>query len=280
VEIKVLGPLLIKQEAKQAVPTARKPRKVLSLLLLNEGRVVSVPSLLAELWDEEPPKSALTTLQTYILQLRKMLARATGLRLADVAAQILRTSNNGYCLDVGGADYDLYECYELERRGGAALAERDLAGASQTFGRALELWTGPTLMDVEQGRLLEAEVARLEQTRLTMLEHRIEADLRLGRHRELLSELSALVTYHRFHEDLHAQFMIALYRSGSRDRALEAFHRLRSDLTAELGLEPSPKLQRLMRAILDSDPSLDQSAIVPLPRGGTRSEKSPLPAYF
>jgi DNA-binding SARP family transcriptional activator len=280
VEIKVLGPLLIRQEARQAVPTARKPRKVLALLLLNESRVVSVPSLLAELWDTEPPKSALTTLQTYVLQLRKMLARATGRSLGEVAAESLQTSSNGYLFAAGGADFDLYTFYEMERLGGLALADGDLDGASRIFRQALELWTGPTLMDVEQGRLLEAEVARLEQSRLTMLEHRIEADLRLGRHRELLSELAAVVTYHRFHEDLHAQFMIALYRSGCRNRAVEVFHRLRADLIEELGLEPSPKLQRLVRSVLDSDPDLEDSRMVPLPRNAPRSQAPVLPAYF
>jgi SARP family transcriptional regulator, regulator of embCAB operon len=276
----VLGPLVIRHETRQGVPTARKPRKVLALLLLNESRVVSVPSLLAELWDDEPPKSALTTLQTYILQLRKMMAKATGRTLAEVAAESLQTSNNGYLFAACGAEFDLYRFYEMERLGGAALADGDLVGASRIFGQALELWTGPTLMDVEQGRLLEAEVARLDQSRLTMLEHRIEADLRLGRHRELLSELAALVAYHRFHEDLHAQFMTALYRSGNRNRAVEVFHRLRNDLIEELGLEPSPKLQRLVRCILDSDPDLDNSQVVPLPRTAQPTDSSRLPAYF
>jgi DNA-binding SARP family transcriptional activator len=112
-------------------------------------------------------------------------------------------------------------------------------------------------MDVEHGPLMRAEVARLEQSRLTVTERKIATELRLGRHLDTLSELASLVVRHRFHEDLHAQFMLALHRSGNRNRALEVFHLLRSSMIDELGLEPSPKVQRLHHAILAAEPELD-----------------------
>src|SRR2546423_514393 len=137
-EISVLGPLRIKEDATQAAPTAKKPRKVLALLLLNESRVVSISSLLTELWDSAPPKSALTTMQTYVLQLRKMLARATGRSLAEVAAELLHTSTSGgYVFTAPEASFDLRRYQELEQLGGRALADGDLDTASRTFRRAL-----------------------------------------------------------------------------------------------------------------------------------------------
>jgi DNA-binding SARP family transcriptional activator len=214
------------------------------------------------------PQEALTTLQTYILQLRKALAAATGGTLAEVAANLLQTRSNGYRFVTEPGELDLHKYRELERSATRALGEGDLRSASRNFRQALDLWTEPTLVDVEQGRLLEAEVARLERSRLTMLEHRIELDLRLGLHREILSELAALVAQQRFHEDLHAQYILALYRSGCRTRALEVFHQLRRCMVDELGLEPSPKLQRLVQAVLISDPVLDTAPVVPLPRFG------------
>jgi DNA-binding SARP family transcriptional activator len=256
-KIKVLGPLVVSNGVNQAVPTARKPRKVFSLLLLNNSQVVPVSSLLTELWDDAPPKTALTTLQTYVLTLRKLLATAFGISQAEVARDVLQTRSNGYSFAAQPGDLDLHDYRRLEGAGECALQIGDDAEAVRLFRQALGIWRGSVLLDVEHGRLLQAEAARLEQSRLTMLERRIEAELRLGRHRDTLSDLASLVVQHPFHEDLHAQFMLALYRSGRRTRALEVFHQLRTSLIDELGLEPSVKLQRLQQAVLASSPDLD-----------------------
>jgi SARP family transcriptional regulator, regulator of embCAB operon len=263
VEMRVLGPLVARHEAAQAVPSAGKPRKVLALLLLNEQQMVPVSALVSELWDGEPPRSALTTLQTYVLQLRKLFADALGLSSSQVAKQVLQTRNGGYLFSPGQAALDLREYRRLERTGLSALRGGDDAGAVETFDRALGLWRGSVLSDVEHGRLLQAEVARLEQSRLTMVEYQMEAELRLGRHRESLSDLAGLVVQHRFHENLHAQFMLALHRSGCRTRALEVYHRLRASMIDELGLEPSPTLQWLHHAVLTSEPQLDELRKIP-----------------
>jgi DNA-binding SARP family transcriptional activator len=142
----------------------------------------------------------------------------------------------------------------------------DFRSAARYFRRALDLWRGPAVTDVDPGPRIRAEVAALEQSRTTTLDYRVELDLRLGLHREILSELAVLTSRHRFHENLHAQYMVALYRSGHRIRALEAFHCLRHDMLDEFGLEPSPRLKALHQAVLTADPALDDAEVVPLPR--------------
>lgn len=109
------------------------------------------------------------------------------------------------------------------------------------------------------GRILQPEIRELEESRLTIIEQGIEVRLSLGRHRELLSELSGLATRHRLHENLHGLLMLALYRSGRRQEALGVFQRLRQTLKEELGLEPGRRLQLLQQAMLRDDPSLESA---------------------
>ena len=130
----------------------------------------------------------------------------------------------------------------------------DYQGAARRLADALSLWTGPVLTDVQAGSRIETEVRRLEELRLCALDQRIEADLRLGRHRELLGELTVLVSRYRTHENLHGQFMLALHRSGRRSEALDVYPRLRTALVRELGLEPSAGLRRMQRSILMAGP--------------------------
>lgn len=256
-QAKILGPLSICRDSILAVPTARKPRKVLSMLLLNDNRPVAASTLMSELWGEHQPKSGLTVLQTYVLHLRQLFARAFALTSAEIAKEILQTRNGGYVFVLADGELDLHNYQRWQTAGDRALAARDDHVAVQSYQRALDEWRGSALPDVEHGPLMAADVARLEQSRLTVTERKIDAELRLGRHRDTLSELAALVLLHPLHEGLHAQFMVGLYRSGNRNRALEVFHRLRSALDTELGLEPAPKLQRLHHAILVAEPGLD-----------------------
>ncbi len=256
-QAKVLGPLSVIHHGTPVVPTARKQRKVLSLLLLNDSRTVTAATLMTELWADQPPKSALTVVQTYILDLRRLFAHSMGLTTAEVAQSVLRTCNGGYAIDLSAGDLDLHEFRRWMFAGDQARAAHDDHAAVAAYRNALDQWDGPVLLDVDHGPLIEAEVARLEQSRLTVTERMIEAELRLGHHQDALSELAALVLQNPFHEGLHAHFMLALYRSGNRKRSLEVFNRLRSSLISELGLEPAPKLQRLHLAILTAEPGLD-----------------------
>lgn len=251
-DIEVLGALAVRENGRSVVPTAPKPRQVLALLALNAGQVVPVADLVEELWDGHPPRSARTTLQTYVLQLRELIR--AGLAVAEgergTAKDVLATLPGGYRLEIrgGGADFR-----EFERRAGAgyrAMDAGDYSGAARRLRDALGLWSGPALADVQVGSRLQTEVDRLEEARLCALDQRIDADLRLGRHRELLAELTVLVSRYRMHESLHGQFMLALHRSGRRGEALKVYQRLRATLVAELGLEPSPAIARLQRGIL------------------------------
>jgi DNA-binding SARP family transcriptional activator len=265
-DIRVLGPLSIHHEGVEITPTAHKPCTVLALLLLNHIRVVPVSALIDELWKEAPPRTAGAALQIYVFHLRQKLTEVTGLSLAEVSETILRTTRNGYRFVVKPEQFDLEVHRRLQRAGGRAMDDGDFRSAARYFRQALSLWRGSAVANVEPGTRIRAEVAALEQSRMTTLDYGIELDLRLGLHREILSELAVLTSRHRFHESLHSQYMIALYRSGYRIRALEAFHRLRHSMLSEFGLEPSPRLKELHQAVLTLDPALDDAEVVPLPR--------------
>ena len=258
-DIDVLGPLGVRVDGFAVMPTAPKPRKVLALLALHVDRVVPVGVLVEELWGERPPRSARTTLQTYILQLRELIGAAlergghgaSGDGGSSVSAKdVLVTAPGGYLLRGGGGASDVREFERLAGLGYRAMDAEDFAAAARYLREGLALWSGSALADVTAGTQLDMEVRRLEETRLCALYQRIEADLRLGRHRELLGELTVLVSRYRTHENLHGQFMLALYRSGRRGEALSVYQRLRQSLISELGLEPSIELRRLQGAIL------------------------------
>ncbi|MFF5011305.1 BTAD domain-containing putative transcriptional regulator [Streptomyces phaeochromogenes] len=253
-DIDVLGPLGVRVGGVAVMPTAPKPRKVLALLALHVDRVVPVGLLVEELWGERPPRSARTTVQTYILQLRELIGAALEQDAQGVegvsAKDVLVTAPGGYVLRGGGGVSDVVEFERLAGMGYRAMDGEDFAGAARLLREALVLWSGSALADVRVGSPLEMEVRRLEETRLCALYQRIEADLRLGRHRELLGELTVLVSRYRTHENLHGQFMLALFRSGRRGEALSVYQRLRQALVSDLGLEPSPELRRLQQAIL------------------------------
>lgn len=257
--VSLLGPLFACLGQTPLVPSAPKQRQVLALLALNAGRAVTVSTLVGELWGDEPPRSYATTLQTYVLHLRKALAAAQPDNPA--ARRILDTAHFGYVLDKSACQTDLEEFNRLARAGRMAAKEGDHRLASEWLGRAFRLWRGPALVDVRKGPVLDIEAASLEEARLEVLERRIEADLVLGRHRDLLGELTLETAKNPMNENLLAFLMIALYRSGHVGRSLQAFHRLRLVLKNELGVEPCARLRRLQAAILSGDPALDSWSV-------------------
>ena len=275
--IALLGALDVRELGVSVTPSAPKPRQVLALLALLADQVVPVDALVAELWDGAPPRSARTTLQTYVLQLRELIAAALPAGDPRTAKDVLRTAPGGYLLDTRGGTCDFAE---FERRAGLgyrAMDAGDFAGAARGLREALALWGGPALADVHHGPALEVHRRRLEEIRLCALDQRIEADLRLGRHRELLAELTVLVNRYRTHENLHAQYMLALHRSGRRSEALEAYQRLRTALTRDRGLEPSAALRRLQHGILTTGPEpRRRPAPAPAPSAGAGDRLSRL----
>ncbi|MEV8226603.1 AfsR/SARP family transcriptional regulator [Streptomyces sp. NPDC079167] len=220
---------------------------MLALLLIYCNQIVPVSALVEELWGNRPPASARTTLQTYILTLRKLLQAAQ-----PSAGELLVTAGPGYMLRIPDAAFDLHRFTRLAKQGREAISRGDDAAGVVFLSQALELYRGQVLADVDTGQRVTAHVTRLEELRLTTLELRIDAEMRLGRHQELLDALAALTAHHRFHENLHAQYMRALWRSGRRSCALDAYQRLRRSLAEELGMEPAWFLQQLQCAILSS----------------------------
>ncbi|MCX4816688.1 AfsR/SARP family transcriptional regulator [Streptomyces sp. NBC_01239] len=269
-QIDVLGTLDVRENGVSIAPTAPKPRQVLALLALHADRVVPVAALVDELWSGRPPRSVRTTLQTYVLQLRELITLALHQPAAPAdaaspcagrsAKDVLATVPGGYLLVSGGGGSDVREFERLAGLGYRAMDAGDHKDASRLLREALLLWTGPAFAGVPAGARLETEARRLEESRLCALDQRIEADLRLGRHRELLAELTVLTSRYATHENLHAQFMLALHRSGRRGEALDVYHRLRATLVRDLGLEPSPRLRRLQQSILVAAPETPPSA--------------------
>ncbi|MDH2427321.1 AfsR/SARP family transcriptional regulator [Sphaerisporangium sp. TRM90804] len=258
------------------LPSAHKPRQIFALLALNGNNIVPVHILIEEIWGERPPRSAGTTLQTYILQLRKKLADALGEGAWRGPKDVLVTRNGGYLLNVppGACDTDDFD--RLCRR---ARSASDAFDAYRLFNQALALWRGPALVDVPVGRTLEREVVRLEETKMKALHERNEVGLRLGLHIELLSELASLSRHNPMNENLHAQCIVAFYRAGRTFDALETYQRLRRTMVEELGLEPSVRLRRLQQAVLTASPELEPPETRMPPARHIRRGASPRSRY-
>ncbi|WP_158674637.1 AfsR/SARP family transcriptional regulator [Streptomyces hoynatensis] len=233
-------------------PQAPKIRVVLGALLVRANDIVSADALIDELWGDAPPRTATTTLQVYVSQLRKLLHRADphGGRAALV------TRRPGYLLRVAPGGLDLTEFEELHARGGAAMERGDFAAAAHLERRALALWRGPLLCDTPHGTLLGSAAVRLSDLRITAVERRVRADLGLGRHGDLVAELQELATQFPMREVIHELLMVALYRSGRQADALRAFDRISRTLAEELNITPGPRLGRLHRRIRAGDPAL------------------------
>lgn len=257
-EVSVLGPLEVSLSGCSIVPTARKTRRLLGLLALNLDSVVTTARISEELWDDDPPRSASTTLQTYVMQLRNAITAApAGGGDAAMAKRILRRCGTGYLLSAEEVRSDVADFDRLVCAGSAKAKGGELFAAAELLQQALDLWRGDALIDVTQGPVLEAEVLRLEQLRRSALERRISIDLAIGRHHAAAEELSGLALSDLTNESVHGHLMLALHRCGRRADALHAFRRLRMAMLEEIGLEPSPWLHRLQRAILDADAALD-----------------------
>jgi SARP family transcriptional regulator, regulator of embCAB operon len=252
---RLLGPLSICLNGISVTPGATKQRQIMALLALNAGHVVMVSTLVEELWGGSPPRSSATTLQTYILQLRNRLSAATG--QSDDARAMISTRHGGYMLEALTYESDVSEFMGLAQAGRASAEAGDYPTASELLGRALVLWRGSALTDMRLGPVLELDAASLEEARLGVLERRIKVDLALGRHTDLLGELTMLAAKNPMNENFCALLMIAMYRAGHVGRALEAFRRMRTVLREELGVEPCPRLQRLQQRILAGDPALE-----------------------
>ncbi|KAA2261397.1 SARP family transcriptional regulator [Solihabitans fulvus] len=244
---------------------APKQRALLAALLLSANQMVPADRLVAELWPNDVPDSAHGLLAGYVWRLRRAL------RNGDV----LVTRAPGYRLNLPQGALDVHEYERLVAAGRASLAARDPAAATASFTAALALWRGAPLADVARTDVVMAEAARLDESRLAVLEARIGAEIELGRHEPLLPELKLMVSQYPLRERLHAHLMLTLYRCGQQAEALGAYHDLRRLLINELGIEPSKPLRELQQQILREDPQLLDATSGPRPDERPRVVISP-----
>ena len=260
-EFRILGPLEVVDQDRPLGLGGPRQRGLLAILLLRRGEVVSSDRLIDELWGERPPATAAKTLQGYVSHLRKALGNG-----------VLVTRGGGYLLEVtpDQVDADRFEAEVAEAR--RVLAADDTARARELLNSALGLWRGEALADLAYEPFAQREVARLEEERLGALEDRIDADLLLAHHRDVVGELEGLVSLHPHRERLLRQLMLALYRCGRHADALDVYRRGRQTLQEELGLETGPELRALEQRILTHDKTLDPPPVArPAPRAAERS---------
>ena len=244
VELRLLGPIEVERDGAASALGGQKPRALLAVLALEPGRVVSVDRLVEALWPGDPPETAAHAVQVYVSQLRKALG------------PVIATRAPGYVLELDPEHVDVHRFSRLAQEGRAALETGDAAAAEVALREALALWRGPALADFVYEPFAQTQIARLEELRTVVVEERIDADLALGRHAELVSELEALVQAEPLRERPRAQLMLALYRSGRQADALAAYRAARETLVEELGIDPGPELRELEAAILRQDESL------------------------
>lgn len=240
----MLGPVEVSENGTTIGIPAAKERALLAALLANANRTVTVDRLLDALWGEQPPRTAIKTLQTYVGHLR----RHVGSRLRHQAP--------GYVLDVGDDELDAWTFERLVADGRLALLRGDASVAVGVLGDALALWRANAYEDVAAEGGVATELIRLEELRLAAMEDWLEARLLGGEHAATAAELEALVAQHPMRERMWALLMRALYLSGRQSEALRAYQRARKRLTEDMGLEPGPELRAVEAAILSNEPAL------------------------
>jgi DNA-binding SARP family transcriptional activator len=261
-QFRILGPVTVIDEAGASLPLG-PPRQhaLLAALLLHPGEPLPVGQLIGLLWGDAAPASAATIVHGSVAGLRRTLERAGTRR----RGQLLVTQASGYTLRVAREQVDA-ACFESLVAEGRSQVRDDPRRASGLLAQALSLWHGPALAGVDAPFVVGA-VHRLEELRLQALEARVDADLALGKHTDLVSELDALVKQHPLRERLQAQLMVTLYRCGRQSDALAAYQAARRLLGEQLGIVPGPELEGVQHAVLHHHPSLD-------PPGAARTRRA------
>jgi DNA-binding SARP family transcriptional activator len=248
----ILGPLRLTGARGSTYIGARKVETLLAALLIRSGHVVASNRLQEEIWGGSPPRRAAAATHVYVSQLRKILAPAGG------GPSPIVTRPAGYVLQLGSDDQtDLHEFEGRVRQGRTQLDEGRYEAACASLKSALEMWRGPALVGVSGGPMIGAFVSYLEDARVQCYEMLMEAQLTMGRHRELVARLQELITEYPLSEVFYRQLMLALYRSERQAEALMVYDSARRVLNEELGLEPGQPLRELQRAILLADPGIE-----------------------
>jgi predicted ATPase/DNA-binding SARP family transcriptional activator len=269
-DFRILGILEVCDGGRPVAIGAAKERALLAELVLHANQIVSRERLVEVVWRDNPPATAAATLNTYVSHLRSALEPG---RAARTQSDLLLTRDPGYLLAVDPERVDALRFERLAGEGRRLLAAGDAVAAAATLREALGLWRGGALADFVYEPFAQAEAMRLEELRLSTLEQRIDADLALGRHHDLVAELRRVVDEHPLREHLWGQLMRALYGCGRQSEALRAFGELRTVLLEELGIDPSPALRRL------EDDMLQQRRDLEVPAApGSPADMAPVPA--
>jgi DNA-binding SARP family transcriptional activator len=245
---RILGPLEVEAENGPIALRGQKQRSLLALLLIHAGETLSVDRLVDELWGEQPPRTATTSLHNLVVQLRKLLG-----------PEVLVTKPPGYVLRIPPDGLDLRRFERLVGEARRAAPEESV----RLLNEALALWRGPPLADLTYEPFAESEIQRLEELRLDAVQQLFQAELAAGGGAELVGELERLVATHPLRERLRGQLMLALYRAGRQAEAMDVYHEGRRRLVDELGIEPSRELQQLYSSILRQESALDAAAPQP-----------------
>jgi DNA-binding SARP family transcriptional activator len=244
-EFKLLGPVEVVIDGKSISITSRRQEIVLALLLLEANNTVSVDRLVDALWDRNPPATARTQVYFLVSALRRL-----------IGGEVIVTRPPGYAIEVADQDIDLALFKSLAASGSSAAAQRSMAEAVQYLRSALALWRGPVAGGVES-EVIRANAMRLHEQRMAIIQACLDCELQMGRHRELIGELSELVVEYPLNERFRGQLMLALYRAGRQADALEVFQAGREILREQLGLDPAEALCSLQRSILTRRPGID-----------------------
>ena len=266
----ILGPLEVRDDRGEISIGGGKQRALLALLLIHPNESLATDRLIDELWAGEPPATAAKIIQNHVSQLRRTLGNGR-----------LQTLARGYALRVGPGELDVDRFKQRVADGRTAQAAGDPEGASSLLHEALAMWRGPPLSEFTYEAFAQREIGQLEELRLNALIERLDADLALGRHLDLVGELETLVAQHPLQERLRGQLMLALYRCGRQAEALHVYQDARHTLVEELGIEPGQALQRLEHSILTHDPAIERPPSErPRSAAGARSRSRPWPAVL
>ncbi|MEM9513366.1 MAG: BTAD domain-containing putative transcriptional regulator [Actinomycetota bacterium] len=244
--VRALGPLTVLVDGEPVDIGGPKQRLLLARLLIDRDHAVSVDQLVDALWGDDPPPTARKALQVHVSKLRRALGEGFP----------LRTAPGAYLVQSAGFDFDVAE-FEAAIDRATTVLRTDAGAASTELANALAMWNGPAFADLGDQSSLTGEITRLTELRVTALERRVDADLRLGRHTELVAELETLTIEFPYRERFREQHMLALYRAGRQTEALRVYDSTRSTLVDDLGIDPSPSLRALHTQILDHAAELD-----------------------
>ncbi|MEV8536214.1 AfsR/SARP family transcriptional regulator [Streptomyces sp. NPDC051211] len=253
-EYGILGPVEVRDGGADIPLDGPKQRTVLAALLIAEGSFLPDTELSRFLWGERPPRTLNAQIYTYVSRIRRTLGPRA----------VINRGPHGYLMEIGAASFDLAEFRKLALRGQLELVAGRYPEASGLLRAALALWRGPVLADVSE-QLAASEGPPIEEARISALASRIEADLAVGMHQQVLPELTRLVGQYPLHERFRAQLMTALYRCDRQAEALALYDSGRRMLAGDLGLEPGPLLREVHQAILSADPVLHRPSGRPWP---------------